>query len=143
MDSIALDHMDYLHPMVVVGSITVFGGTGWMLTRYTSMESPAIAAIAGIAAVFLGILVYFGYVKPMKDSENSTGFSMEDLVGKFGEVITPIPGRGYGEILVKIGAGNTNQIAASLDEADIPAGVRVVVGEYRENTLYVFPYVED
>lgn len=142
-DSIAIDHMDYLHPMVLVGGITVFGGVGWMLTRYTSWDKAAIAVIAGISAVFLGMLVYFAYVKPMKDSENSTGFSMEDLVGKIGEVIIPIPGKGYGEVLVKIGAGNTNQIAASIDESDIPAGARIVIGEYRGNVLYVFPYIED
>lgn len=41
-------------------------------------------------------------------------------------------------MLIKIGAGNTNQIAASSDGEDIPAGTRVVVAEIKDGVLYVF-----
>lgn len=139
-DSLSFEHIDFLHPMVLVGGITIFGGSGVMLTKYTHMDPGPAAILALMISIAVSILVYFSYVKPMKNSENSTGFSMKDLVGKIGEVTVPIPVGGYGEVILKVGAGNTNQIAASLDQEDIPTGTRVVVGETKEGVLYVFPY---
>lgn len=141
-DFLSFDHLDFLHPMVLIGGITIFGGSGIMLSRYTQMESVPVATLSLMIAIAISILVYFAYVKPMKNSENSTGFSIKDLVGKIGEVTVSIPVGGYGEVLLRVGAGNTNQIAASLDQSEIPTGTRVVVGETKEGVLYVFPYEE-
>ncbi|WP_418791176.1 NfeD family protein [Phosphitispora sp. TUW77] len=143
LDALSFDHLDFLQPMVIVGGITVFGGTGATLTMYTSLDSFPVAVISLLAAILLSIAVYFLYVKPMKKTENSTGFSIQDLVGKFGEVTVPVPAKGYGEVLVKIGAGNTNQIAASFDGEELPAGIRVVVAEAKDSVLYVFRYEEN
>jgi membrane-bound ClpP family serine protease len=63
-------------------------------------------------------------------------------VGKLGEVITPIPQDGYGEILLKVGAGITNEIAGSYDGIEIEAGVRVVVVEVEDSVLYVSKFDE-
>jgi len=139
-DSLSMDHLDFLQPMVLVGGITVFGGSGIMLSRYTFLEPIPAAMLSVMIAAAVSILVYFSYVRPMKNSENSSGFSIKDLVGKIGEVTVPIPVGGYGEVVLKVGASNTNQIAATLDQVEIPAGVRVVVGETRDGVLYVFRY---
>jgi membrane protein implicated in regulation of membrane protease activity len=139
-DSLSMDHLDVLQPMVLVGGITIFGGSGIMLSQYTHLESLPAAIVSLMISIIVSILVYFAYVKPMKNSENSSGFSVKDLVGKIAEVVVPIPVGGYGEVVVKIGAGNTNQIAANLDQVEIPAGTRVVVGIEIEGILYVFPY---
>lgn len=139
-DFLTLDHIDFFHPMVIMGGITAFGGAGVALTKATSLGALPVAVIALMMAVLLSFTVYFAYVKPMKGAESSTGFSIRDMIGKIGEVTVPIPAKGYGEVLIKIGAGNTNQIAASSDGEDIPAGTRVVVAEVREGVLYVFRY---
>ncbi|SHH81804.1 protease [Desulfosporosinus lacus] len=139
-DSLSMDHLDFLQPMVLVGAITIFGGSGIMLSQYTLLDPFLTASVSLMIAIAVSILVYFSYVKPMKNSENSTGFSMKDLVGKIGEVIVPIPVGGYGEVVLKVGAGNTNQIAANLDRLEIPAGTRVVVGEIKDGVLFVFRY---
>ena len=137
---LSLDHLDFFQPMVIVGGITVLGGTGVVLTRFTPLPALPVALLSLMSAVLLSSLVYFAYVKPMKGAESSTGFSVQDLIGKIGEVIVPIPAKGCGEVLIKIGAGNTNQIAASSDGEDIPAASRVVVAEVKEGVLYVFRY---
>ncbi|UWG96606.1 protease [Dehalobacter sp. DCM] len=139
-DVLAMDHLDFLQPMVLVGGITVLGGSGIMLSRYTRLEPLSVAVISLAVAIVVSIIVYFAYVKPMKNCENSTGFSINDLVGKIGEVSVPIPVEGYGEVVIKIGAGLTNQIAANMDHAEIPAGTKVVVGEVKDRILYVFPF---
>ena len=139
-DSLSMDHLDFLQPMVLVGGITIFGGSGIMLNQYTLLKPFPAAIVSLMISIAVSFLVYFSYVKPMKNSENSTAFSIKDLVGRIGEVTVPIPVGGYGEVVLKVGAGNTNQIAGNLEQVEISAGARVVVGETKEGVLYVFRY---
>lgn len=136
-DFLSLDGPAYLQPMTIVGGITIFGGAGVLMERYSALSGPVIALIALLVAAAGAIAVFFLYVRPMENSENSIAFSLDSLAGSLGEVIVPIPEKGCGEVLVKVGAGNTNQIAASYEEKPIPAGSRVVVVETREGVLYV------
>lgn len=50
-DSISFDHFDFLQPMILVSGITIFGGAGVMLTKYTALEPPAVAIISLMLAV--------------------------------------------------------------------------------------------
>ncbi|MDD3268414.1 MAG: protease [Syntrophomonadaceae bacterium] len=143
LDFLSFDHLDFLSPMVLVGGITVFGGAGIMLERLTSLDVVPVALFSLLIALVLSALVYFVYVKPMKNAENSSGYSMSELVGKIATVIVPVPGQGYGEVLIKVGAGNTNQIAASYDGEDYRSGTRVIVAEIRDGAVLVFGYQED
>ncbi len=143
LDSLSFDHLDFFNPMVIVGGITAFGGAGIMLGRLSSLETLAIVIISLLIAVSLSIFVYFIYVQPMKNAETSTGYSMSDLVGKIGTVTVPVPEKGFGEVLIKVGAGNTNHIAASCDGEALATGARVVVAEVNEGVLNVFCYKDD
>lgn len=62
---------------------------------------------------------------------------MSDLPGKIGEITIPVPAAGYGEIMVKFGAGNSLHTAASFDHELLPAGIKVVVVEVREGVALV------
>lgn len=141
-EALSFDHVDFFHPVVFMGGITVFGGCGVMLEKYSALDSIPVALLSLLGALTFSVLSYFLYVKPMKNAENSTGFSIHDLVGKIGEVVVPIPAQGCGETIFKIGAGHTNQIAASFDGTEIAAGAKAVVAEAKEGILYVFPYEE-
>ncbi|RXT06244.1 NfeD family protein [Ammoniphilus sp. CFH 90114] len=126
-----------LQPMVIIGGITAFGGSGLLLGQYTSFAPMLILLLSLMAAVLLSVIVYFFYVRPMQNAENSTSYSMSELTGKIAEVTIPIPAEGYGEVMLKIGATRTNEIAASFDRVDIQAGTRVVIIEVKDHTLYV------
>lgn len=142
-DALGGDHLDFLSPMVTVGGLTVFGGAGIMLTRYTPFQTGSVILLSLFIAFLVSVLVYFAYVRPMNNAENSTSFSLMDLVGKIGEVSVPIPEKGVGEVILRIGAGNTNQIAGSYDGSVLATGTKVVVGEIRDGILYVFRYEEE
>jgi membrane protein implicated in regulation of membrane protease activity len=133
------DHFDFLNPTTVVSAITTFGGAGILLAEYTPLAHGSTAIIAGAAAISLGIILHFLYVRPMRRSENSVAFSMLDFPGQIGQVTIAIPAHGYGEVMIRIGAGNTNQIAASFDSRPIGAGQQVVVVEVRDGALFVTP----
>lgn len=92
------------------------------------------------AAIVLMVILYFVYVKPMRKAENSTGYSIRDLIGQIGEVSVPIPADGYGEVLVTAGFGRVNQIATSFDGKAIPDGTRVIVVDAADGVLRVSPF---
>lgn len=135
-------HLDWLDPASIVGGITAFGGAGVLLLHYSGLTGlPAIAVAMAIAASISAAL-HFLYVRPMRNSENSLAFSMKEYVGMIGEVTIPIPGKGCGEVMVRMGASNTCQIATSFDAEWIATGSRVVVIEAHSDLLVVAPYEE-
>lgn len=137
--------VDFLKPIITASAITSFGGAGILLDRYSGLGTAAVVMLAIVIAVLLSVLVYFVYVKPMENSENSTGFSESELPGKIGEVTVPIPAQGFGEVMVKQAGGNSLHIASSWDRKEIPAGTAVVVietakdGTVQVSELYPHP----
>jgi membrane-bound ClpP family serine protease len=136
-DFLSVEGPDFLNPMVIVGGITVFGGAGILFNEYTSLTAFIIIMLAILISIVVSVLVFFFYVRPMQQSENSTGFSLQDLNGKIGEITISVPATGYGEVMIRIGGGNTNQIAASFDKEEIPSGAKVVIVESIKSVLYV------
>ncbi len=143
LDSLSFDHLDFLNPMVFVGGITAFGGAGVILERLTSLEALIVAIFSMIIATSLSVFVYFVYVRPMKNAEISSGYIMSELTGKIGTIIVPVPEHGFGEVLIKIGGGNTNHIACSCDGESFAAGTRVVVADIIDGVLKVIPYQDN
>jgi membrane protein implicated in regulation of membrane protease activity len=139
LDLFSLDGIG-IDPMTVVGGITIFGGAGVLLTRYTDLGTWWTVPTALAIALVLSAALYFFYLKPMKAAENSTAFSVTELVGSIVEVTVPIPAKGYGEVMVSTGTGRTNQIAASWERKDIPRSSKAVVVEVNDGILYVSPY---
>ncbi|WP_246938692.1 NfeD family protein [Bacillus pinisoli] len=140
MEALAFDLPGFFNTTVIMSALTAFGGAGILLTIYTSISQPIIFILSLCIGLILSIFFYLLYVKPMENTENSTGYSVQDFVGKVGEVTIPIPKDGYGEILLSIGGGASNQIAASFEDIDIPSGVKALVIEIRDDTLLVSPY---
>ncbi|MBL0387543.1 hypothetical protein JJB07_12930 [Tumebacillus sp. ITR2] len=96
---------------------------------------------AGIMLAFVALIAYFIYTPSMQRAEVSSGFSIQDLVGKIGVVTVTIPVKGgYGEVLIRVGASNTNQIAGSFSGDPIPEGTRVVIVRAAQHTIYVSPF---
>ncbi|UVI27865.1 NfeD family protein [Paenibacillus spongiae] len=137
LDFLSFDGHHWLQPMSIVGGITVFGGTGLLLHRYSPLGSAAIIVLSILIAIAAAILVYYLYIRPMERSENSTGYSMKELTGAIAEVLVPVPIGGYGEVMIKVGAGRTNHIAASYEGENIPAGTRVVVVDVKDGAVMV------
>ena len=143
----ALDSFDLggaLDPLSFVAGVAVFGGAGLVLDAYTGLGTAPEAIAAALVGLVTAIVMHVAYVKPMKRSENSTGFSQAEYVGKTGEANTTIPAGGYGEVVIKMGASTTFQTAASFDGTPIPDGTPVVVVEVdREGTLRVSPLTKE
>ncbi len=142
-DAFSVDASGAFNPLTVVGGLTVFGGMGILLTQYSSLHPGYVLLLALIAAIVLSVLLYFFYVKPMEQSENSTGYSMAELAGSIGEVSVTIPREGFGEVMMKVSGGRVNHIASSYEQEEIPSGAKIVVVEVKDHTLYVVRFEEN
>jgi membrane protein implicated in regulation of membrane protease activity len=139
LDHGGLHFGELFHPVVLVGTITTFGGAGIILDKLVGQDGWPEAALAALIALLVSTGLYFLYVKPMRNRENSIGYSMAELPGRVGIVSTAIPGRGCGEVIITIAGTNTCQIASSFDGVAIAEGEQIVVVEVRDHTLYVTP----
>ncbi len=140
----ALDLGGGFDPLSAVFGVTMFGGAGLVLDTYTGLGQTPEVVIAAAVGLVAAVLLHTVYVKPMKQSENSTGFSVQEYAGKTGELATGVPVGGFGEVVVRMGASTTFQTAASFSGDPIPSGTAVVVVEVdREGVLRVAPLDTD
>ncbi|MGG0823432.1 NfeD family protein [Paenibacillus turicensis] len=129
--------VDFLKPIILSSAVTSFGGAGILLGRYSPLTTSVVLIFSIVIALLLCVVIYFGYVKPMENSENSTSYSIKELPGKLGEVTVPIPEQGFGEVMINFVAGNTLHIASSWDQRQIPVGTKVVVIDTEDGVVKV------
>ncbi|PAP77555.1 protease [Rubrivirga marina] len=140
----ALDLGDAFDPLSSVAGVTLFGGAGVLLDTYAGLATAPEVAVAVLVGVVGAVVLHVVYVKPMQQSENSTGFSVREYAGKTGELATGVPEGGFGEVVVRMGASTTFQTAASFSGHAIPTGTRVVVVEVdADGVLRVAPLDTD
>ncbi|MFC6331291.1 protease [Paenibacillus septentrionalis] len=139
LEWLQLDNLPVLQPLTLISGLTIFGGSGIVLLNFSLLSMALVITFALVIAVIGVIIVYFVYIKPMANAENSTGYSIFDLVGKEAQVVVPIPSNGYGEVIVKTAGGISNHTAASYDQVEIVGDQSVVVIEVKEGVLFVSP----
>lgn len=137
LDGVGFDGLDFLHPMTILSAVVVFGGAGIMLSDYSGLSQLATALVSGGVGITFAILAFFVYVRPMKNTESSLGYSVTELVGRTGEVSIPIPEGGHGEVVIRIGSQAIYQIARSYNDEEIPVDASVVVVEVAEGVVSV------
>ncbi len=142
LEFLSLDTPDFIHPMTIVGGLTVFGGAGLLLTPYTTLAAWQTALLSLAVAVLSATAVFWTYVRPMKQAENSLSYSMNELEGTIGEVNIPIPAGGFGEVKVRLGTGTAYEIASGYEGTEHSTGSKVIVVEVREGVLYVSNFEE-
>jgi len=137
LEWLQLDNLPFIQPITLIGGISIFGGAGILLSRYSQLHTGYTFLLSLAIGMFGVILLYFIYVKPMENAETSLAYSVSQLVGKLASVSVSIPAEGFGEVIVKTGAGVSNHIAASFDQKPIAAEQSTVVVEVKEGILYV------
>jgi membrane-bound ClpP family serine protease len=134
------EHLHFLQPSVIISGITVLGGSGVVMSRYTDWSGLTVTSLSILIAVIFSLLLYFTVIRTMENAESSLSFSIHNVVGLLGEVSIPIPAQGYGEVLLSMSGGLSNQIAASSEGTAIPSGSRVVIVSVKEGILFVVPF---
>lgn len=128
---------EFLNPLLLFGTLSVVGGAGVILSKYTVLNGLYVLLLSLIIGTAAYFLIYYFLVIPMSNAESSTSISVKDLEGKIGEVITTVPAEGMGEVFIQSPSGNRSETAKSFDHQEIKQGERIVIVQVKDHIVYV------
>lgn len=127
-----------LNVPLVGGFATLFGATGYLLTRYTALGAPfraAIAAAAGVAGALGAVALVTKWAIPA--AANDVEDERYALQGHLGRVTRAVAANSPGAIVYEE-EGTTHEVRAlALDDAPIAVGTEVVIERIEDGVAYV------
>jgi membrane protein implicated in regulation of membrane protease activity len=129
--------MSPINPMTLAAFLAWFGGTGYLLTRFSrvwfffGIVWAVVAGLIGAAIIFL----FMSKVLTSKD-ENMDAADYE-MIGVLGKICNPIREGGTGELIYSQAGTRRVCGARSEDGAAIAKGEEVVVTRYEKGIAYV------
>ena len=128
---------DFINPTVILAFVGFLGGMGLFLSQNTSLTPHVVLILSTMFSIIVATALHFLYFKPMKKSENSLAFFMENLVGKTAETLTSIEPEKFGEIIIHTGTTKVNKVAASSNGLYIESNADVIIDEIKDGIIYV------
>jgi membrane protein implicated in regulation of membrane protease activity len=114
-----------------------FGGTGYLLTRYSALAVTFIMLIAIVVGLVGAALVFWFVVKFLMKHDRELDPADYDRVGVLGRIVSPIREGGTGEILFsQEGTRQTCGARSETGEA-LPKGTEIIVTRYEHGIAYV------
>jgi len=114
-----------------------FGGTGYLLTRYSTLVVTAIAVLSAISGVVGAAIVFWFIAKVLLAHEHELDPADYDRVGVLGRVTSSIREGGTGEIVFsQAGTRHTCGARSECGEA-LQKGTEIVVTRYERGIAYV------
>jgi membrane-bound ClpP family serine protease len=129
--------LPFLSPTTIGSFVTVFGGTGYVLSVNTHWHSILIAAIAIILALILATLMFVFVMLPLYRSEKSAAKSDKEMVGKTAEVVTSIMEGAKGEIIYEQGGMRLSAPAQAVNGQILKQGEMVLIMDVVSGTFVV------
>src|SRR5579863_910570 len=130
-------HVSPLNPPTVAAFLAWFGGTGYLLTRYSTLRvGLGLLASVGSGLVGGGIIFLF-LTKVLMSAEENMDPADYEMVGVLGKVSSSIREGGTGEIVYSQMGTRRVCGARSEDNSAIPKGTEVVVARYEKGIAYV------
>jgi hypothetical protein len=126
-----------LNPPTVAAFLAWFGGTGYLLTRYSTLQV-GLGLLASVASGLVGGGIIFVFLTKvlMSDEENMNPDDYE-MVGVLGKTSSSIREGGTGEIVYSQMGTRRVCGARSEDDSAIAKGTEVVVTRYEKGIAYV------
>jgi hypothetical protein len=121
----------------VAAFLAWFGGTGYLLTRYSNIWALAALAIASLSGLAGAAAVFWFLVKVLLADEKEIDPLDYDMIGVLGNVSSTVREGGTGEMIFSQ-AGTRRAAAIRGENGDaIAKGVEVVVTRYEKGIAYV------
>jgi membrane protein implicated in regulation of membrane protease activity len=128
-------------PVLSLGTIAAFlawfGGTGYLLVRFSSMWVFFSLGLAGFAGFAGAGAVFLFLAKVLMRKEENLNPADYDMVGVLGHLSIRIRKGGTGEIVFAQAGTRHCAAARSEDSVEIPKGTEVVVTRYEKGVAYV------
>lgn len=135
-------HISPLNPTTLAAFLAWFGGTGYLLARYSTLWFVMGLAIAGLSGLAGGGIVFFFLSKVLMSPDENLDPADYEMVGVLGRISSPIRQGGTGEIIYSQAGTRRTCGARTEDESAIAKGAEVVVTRYEKGIAYVRLWTE-
>ena len=114
-----------------------FGGTGYLLTRYSAFAFTAIVFFSTVAGLVGAAVVFWFVAKVLLAHERELDPADYDRVGALGRVTSSIRAGGTGEIVFSLGGTRQTCGARSENGEALAKGTEVVITRYERGIAYI------
>ena len=130
-------HVSVLNPVTIAAFLGWFGGTGYLLTRFSGVWFVMGLGIAVFSGAGGAAIVFLFLTRVLMSKEEDLDPADFEMVGVLGRLSVPIRMGGTGELIYSQ-AGTRRTCGARAEEASvIPKGSEVVVTRYDKGIAYV------
>jgi membrane protein implicated in regulation of membrane protease activity len=130
-------HISWFNASTVLAFLAWFGGVGYLMTKYSHVETFFIVGMATLAGLAAGWIVLRFLLKLVGPSDEPLRDEDRRIVGALGTVSMTIRENGTGEIIFPLGGGRRCSGARADDGESIEKGAEVVIERYEKGIAYV------
>lgn len=123
--------------MTLTAFLAWFGGTGYLLTRYSTLWVGMGLLLSVVSGLVGGGIIFVFLSKVLMSDEENMNAADYEMVGVLGRVTSPIRAGGTGEILYSQVGTRRVCGARSEDGSAVARGTEVVVARYEKGIAYV------
>lgn len=132
-------HFPLLSPVSLAAFCGATGALGLLATHGLGLSNPVSVAVALVGGLVFTYVATYAAWRLLMSSTGTQTVRESDLVGAAGEVVTPIPQDGLGEVVAMVRGQRHAAPARSVDGAPLPRGTLVQVARVAGVTLVVRP----
>jgi membrane protein implicated in regulation of membrane protease activity len=125
------------NPTTLAAFLGWFGGTGYLLTRYSSVWFVLGLGFALLSGLVGAGIVFLFLSKVLSSQDENMNSADYEMVGVLGKICSPIRTGGTGEIIYSQAGTRRTCGARSDDGHALPKGSEVVVTRYERGIAYV------
>ena len=130
--------MSPFSPMVIASFVASFGGLGIIFHSIPTTSSPWVSAPLAIVGAFgIATALFFVLRSLFNATQGSSESSLANVIGLVGEVITPIPEQGVGEIAYVQKGARYSAPAREQTGAPVAGGKAVKIVRVAGSQFYV------
>ena len=127
----------FLNPVTAAAFLAWFGGTGYLLTRFSGIWSVIALVIALVSGLAGAGIVFVFLTRVLTSKEENLDPADFDMVGVLGHISMPIRPSGTGEMIYsQAGTRRTCGVRSEHGSA-VAKGTEVVVTRYEKGIAYV------
>jgi len=130
-------HFSWFNASTLLAFLAWFGGTGYILTKYSNLVAIASLGLATLAGLVSGSIVFKFMVKLMYSNETQLNEADYRVEGSLCTVTMPIRANGTGEVVFLLGGVRRSAGARTDDGKPIEKGAEVVIERHENGIAYV------
>jgi hypothetical protein len=121
----------------IVAFLCWFGGSGYLLHRYSPFVAPLVLGFALVSGVAGGSLIFSFMAKVLLPLERTLDAADTEMTGVIGKLSGAVPALGVGEIVFSQNGSRRSCAVRSDDESAIERNTEVIVMRYERGIAYV------